>query len=95
MSEPSLQSRPHSSLPSGIDADTMAKQTITCMNVLAEHAAAIRAHLKSKGAYERIIDQGCVLLPQTKWSSLDCQGQDNLCHQMEAIIHRPVTTVEE
>lgn len=45
----------------------MATQTISYMNVLSDHAAAIRALPKSDGAYQRIIDQGRVLSPKTRW----------------------------
>ncbi|KAH0835430.1 hypothetical protein J3R83DRAFT_9060 [Lanmaoa asiatica] len=86
---------PHTPILSAIDVDTMARQTITYMNVLAEHAAAMRNYSRTQCAYQRVMDQGRVLPPDTKWPSLDRQGQDNLRCQMEAIIHRSATTPED
>ena len=73
----------------------MATQTITYMNALAEHAAALRAHPQSVGAYQRIIAEGRVLPPETRWPTLDNKGLDGLRRQMEAIIERPCTSAEE
>lgn len=73
----------------------MAKQTITYMNLLAEHSAAIKTYPQSEGTYQRIIDQGRVLPPETKWPSLDRQGRDDLRRKMETIIHRSATSPEE
>ncbi|KAG6379308.1 hypothetical protein JVT61DRAFT_11763 [Boletus reticuloceps] len=89
------QFRPRTPFLSTIDADTMARQTITYMNVLAEHAAAIRALPPSEGAYQRIVDEGRVLPPETKWRSLDHQGQEHLRRRMEALVHHSATTVED
>lgn len=88
------ESHSHTPLPSGIDAETMARQTIAYMNVLAEHAAAIRTYPRSEGAYQRVIDEGRVLPPETKRPSLDHQGRDDLRRRMEAITHRQATTAE-
>ena len=78
-----------------VDLDEMATQTVNYMNILSEHAAAIRRSPGSEGAYQRIIEQGHVAPPETEWPSLDSEGQLNFRHQMEVIIQRPATSAEE
>ncbi|KAG9313254.1 hypothetical protein JVU11DRAFT_6719 [Chiua virens] len=87
--------RPHTRLLSTAEVDTLAQQTITYMNALAEHAAAMRTHPRAQDTYQNIVEQGRVLPPETKWPSLDRKGQDDLRCQMEAIMRRSATTPED
>ena len=73
----------------------MATQTVTYMNILSDHAVAIKCYPESEIAYQRIIQQKRVLPPETKWPLLDNEGQDNLRRRMDAIVHRPAISAEE
>jgi len=73
----------------------MAQQTVSYMNVLSEHSAAIRACPRSEGVYQRVIDQGRVQQRKASWPSLDACSRDDFRRRMEEIINRTATSAED
>ncbi|KAI6145591.1 hypothetical protein BKA82DRAFT_21480 [Pisolithus tinctorius] len=78
-----------------IDIDEMATQTLVYMDTLEDHASVVHCHPQRTSVYQQILDQGQALPPQSKFPSLDNEGQKRLRKRMEDIIQRPASTIED
>ena len=78
-----------------VNADEMAAQMSKYMDTFEEHASIAQKDPDFSNAYQRCLDEGRALPPNTKWPLLDEQGIKIVQSRMEAILEHQAKAIDE